>query len=211
MRESDALTLEPGSLRHRAAAGIETAREALSRGLARVVEFLVVCGAWLLLPLWPILAAATLRDHDYLRRYWTALARARGHVRAVWRARAISRVVARRLTPSARTVPERIVGNCTHCGRCCLDQACMFLDFDDQARSRCRIYGKRVWKVLFANCSQYPLNAREIAVYRCPGFTAIHGMEPDGRHFIPIVPVIRPATPDAVGTEFSETPESPGA
>jgi len=210
MRESNTLTLEPGSLRQRAAAGIEAAREGSIRGLARTSEFFVVFGAWLLLPLWPILAAAALRECGYLRRYRITLARMIGHIRAVWHTRAISRMVARRLTPVERTVPERIVGNCTHCGRCCLDQACVFLAFDERGQSRCQIYGKKLWKVMFANCSRYPLDGPEIVLYRCPGFNAVRDPEASARRIIPIVPVMQPAGLESISAELSETSEVSG-
>jgi hypothetical protein len=209
MRGSSALTIEPGGVRQRAAAGIRTATEVSILALARLIEFVVLFGSALLLPVWPVIAAAILREGVYVRRYRATLVRMTRHILAVWHARPISRMIARRVAPAERAVPERIVGSCTHCGRCCLDRACVFLDFDDQARSHCRIYGKRVWKLLFANCGQYPLDAQEIAVYRCPGFTAVRGMQSDRRHFIPILPATQPAALDTISAGLSETPESP--
>jgi hypothetical protein len=205
MRESNALTLEPSGLRQRAAAGIELVRESSIRGLARAVEFVLVFGAWLLLPLWPILFAAGLQDRDYLRRYRITLARMTGHIRAVWHTRAISRMVARRLTPPVRAVPERIVGNCTHCGRCCLDQACVFLAFDEGGRSRCQIYGKKLWKVMFANCGRYPVDGLEIVLYRCPGFNAVRDPEASLRRIIPLARAMRPAGLQSISAESPET------
>jgi hypothetical protein len=211
MRESNALTLEPGGLRSRAAVGIKAATEDLILGLARAVEFVVVGGFWLLLPVWPVLAAIILREGDYLRRYRTTLARMTRHIRAVWRTRAVSRMVARRLTRPVRGVPERIVGSCTHCGRCCLDRACLFLDFDDRGRSRCQIYGKRLWKLLFANCSRYPVDGQEIVLYACPSFTAVRGLQADPKRIIPIVPAARAVGVESVSAQPSETTVESGA
>jgi hypothetical protein len=210
MRENNALTLESSGPRRRAAASIEAAKERSIRGLARAVEFVVVVASSLLLPLWPILAAVVLRESGYVRRYPATLVRMSGHIRAVWNTGAVSRMVARGLTPAERTVPERIVGNCTHCGRCCLDLACVFLVFDDQGRSRCRIYGKRLWKILFANCSRYPVDRQEIVLYRCPGFNAVRDTQSSRTRIIPIAPVMQPAALESLGAELSETSEGSG-
>jgi hypothetical protein len=180
MRESNALTLEPSGLRQRAAAGIELVRESSIRGLARAVEFVLVFGAWLLLPLWPILFAAGLQDRDYLRRYRITLARMTGHIRAVWHTRAISRMVARRLTPPVRAVPEG-------------------------GRSRCQIYGKKLWKVMFANCGRYPVDGLEIVLYRCPGFNAVRDPEASLRRIIPLARAMRPAGLESISAESPET------
>jgi hypothetical protein len=211
MRESNALTLDPGGLRQRAAARIKAATESSILALARAVEFVVLFASGLLLPVWPVIAAAILREGVYLRRYRATLARMTRHIFAVWHTRPVSRMVARRLMPPMRKAPERIVGNCTHCGRCCLDRACVFLDFDDQGRSRCRIYGKRLWKLLFANCGRYPADGEEIVLYDCPGFTAVRRLEPDSRRVIPIVPAMQPAALETISAQSSETTEGLGA
>jgi len=205
MRDSEALTLEPARLRQRVAAGIEAAWEAAVRGFARTVEFVAVSGSWLLLPVWPILAAAVLRDGDYVRRYRTTVVRLTGHIRAVWNTRAISRMVSRGLMPAAHAVPECVVGNCTHCGKCCLDRACLFLAFDEAGRSRCTIYGTWLWKIMFANCGRYPVDAQEIVLYDCPGFNAVTDPAAGAHRIIPIVPAMQPAQLESISTESPET------
>jgi len=205
MRETDAMTLEPAGMRQRAAAAIEAAKGNFIRGLARAVEFVVVSGSWLLLPVWPILAAIVLRNGDYVRRYRITVERLIGHIRAVWGTRAISRMVSRGLMPAARAVPERVVGNCTHCGRCCLDLACVFLEFDEDKRSRCAIYGTWLWKIMFANCGRYPVDGQEIVLYGCPGFNSVPDPAAGPRRIIPIVPAMQPAGLETVGTESPET------
>ena len=67
--------------------------------------------------------------------------------------------------------PEQITGQCTHCGRCCIDQKCVFLALDDQSQSRCRIYGNWYWQR--TNCGKYPQSGREIQVYECPSYSAM--------------------------------------
>lgn len=211
MRGSTTLTLEPGGLKQRAAAGIRAATDISILALARSIEFVVIFGSALLLPVWPVIAAAVLREGVYLRRYRATLARMTKHILAVWHARPVSRMITRWLTPAERAVPERIVGNCTHCGRCCLDQACVFLSFDEQGRSRCHIYGKRVWKVMFANCSRYPVDGPEIVLYRCPGFNAVRDPEASPQRVIPIAPAVQPAVLESIGAEWSETSGAPGS
>lgn len=211
MRESNTLTLESNGLRQRAAAGIEAMMDAAVRGLARAVELLVIFAFWILLPGWPVFTAVLVREGNYLRRYPTTLVRAMRHMRALWRTRAISRMVARRLGPPVSRVPERVVGGCTHCGQCCLNRACVFLAFDAQGRSCCRIYGTWAWKMLFANCSRYPLDGQEIALYRCPGFAAIRGMPANGIRVIPVVPVMQPAVLETIHPELSEKTAESGA
>ena len=205
MRDSEALTLESAGLRQRVAAGIEAAWEAAVRGFARTVEFVAVSGSWLLLPVWPILAAAVLRDGDYVRHYRTTVVRLTGHIRAVWNTRAISRMVSRGLMPAAHAVPECVVGNCTHCGKCCLDRACLFLAFDEAGRSRCTIYGTWLWKIMFANCGRYPVDAQEIVLYDCPGFNAVTDPAAGAHRIIPIVPAMQPAQLESISTESPET------
>lgn len=170
MRRSSALTLERGRWRQRTAVGIEVATEGLIRGLARAVEFVVVCIAWLLLPVWPLLAALIAGDADYVRGYWTTVGNVKKHIRSLWRGHSVSRMVAHWLTPPVLRRPESIVGSCTHCGRCCIDGDCVFVAFDAHGQSSCRIYGGRVWKHL--TCARYPIDRRDIVLYRCPGFTA---------------------------------------
>ena len=205
MRESEALTLEPVGLRQRAAAAIEAVWEAFVRAFARAIEFVVVVSSWLLLPLWPILAAAVLRDSHYVRRYRSTVARMIEHIRAVWNTRAISRMVSRGLMPAAHAFPERVVGNCTHCGKCCLDLACVFLAFDENGRSRCTIYGTGLWKIMFANCSRYPVDGQEIVLYGCPGFDAAPDPAANAYRIIPIVPATQPTGLESIGTESPET------
>jgi hypothetical protein len=109
------------------------------------------------------------------------------------RDRAISRYLLRPRRAARAKPREHIVGACTHCGNCCLNRSCLFLDFDDGGRSRCRIYASRFWGLL--NCSRYPESRNDIELYRCTSFTAVPG--PDApRHRV--IPVWRADIPPAV-------------
>ena len=184
MRDGDTLTLELRGLRERAAVRVRAATGGSIVGVARAIEFVVVLTGWLVLPVWPLVATAVARDSSYVRRYLSTLIRMTAHIRATWRGRAVSRMVAQRLMPPALRIPERISGHCTHCGNCCLDRSCVFLTFDEQGGSRCRIYGGKVWNWL--TCGQYPVDGAEIALYRCPSFTALRDSEADRRRVVPI-------------------------
>jgi len=185
VRDGHTLTLELRGLRRRAAVRMMAATGGSIAGLARTIEFVAICAGWVLLPVWPVVAAAVAGDPRYLRRYPRTLVQTMRHIRATWRGRAISRMLVQRLTPPGLRVRERIIGSCTHCGNCCLDRSCLFLAYDAQGQSRCRIYGGRVWKRL--TCGRYPVDGEEIALYRCPSFTAERETPTSGRRIVPIV------------------------
>ncbi len=122
----------------------------------------------LLLPLAPFVASLIARDWRYAAAYPRTVLRAAGHLRGQVRSEAVSRYLTH--GGASRPPTERIVGACTHCGRCCLDRRCIFLDWSDAGESRCRIYGTAFWKRLA--CGSYPENALDIALYDCPSFRA---------------------------------------
>lgn len=136
---------------------------------ANAVELALVCGMWLLLPLWPLAVAAVIGDRGWVRRYPAALRRIVRHIRALHRSRSIARMLAYRLTRGDRQGADRPSGACSHCGRCCLYRECAFLSFDAQGRSSCGIYGGRLWRSL--SCGAYPRHGRDIALFDCPGFS----------------------------------------
>lgn len=171
--ETTSLTLEAGGVQPSPASGSTETVRALVRATAAGVELTVIAAMWLLLPVWPLLATAITLDGTYLRHYGTTLGRMTRHIRAQRRSRSVARLVTQRLTPRALRGAQRLAGACTHCGRCCLDRACLFLSFDMQGRSRCRIYGGRIWHTL--SCGSYPSDTRDIALYDCPSFGVVRG------------------------------------
>jgi hypothetical protein len=157
--------------------------ERIASWLARALEYGAAGIMFALVPLGPFVAGAIARDASYVRRYRATLIRSVGHARAMLRDRAISRYLLRpRRAAAARR--ERIVGACTHCGNCCLNRSCLFLEFDAAGRSRCRIYGSRFWSVL--NCSRYPESRNDIELYRCTSFTAVTGAGAPRHRVIPV-------------------------
>jgi TPP-dependent indolepyruvate ferredoxin oxidoreductase alpha subunit len=96
------------------------------------------------------------------------------HVAEMRRSGATSRYIRWRASgrQSSRLEPdERIEGACTHCGQCCTNKACVFVQFDALGRSSCRIYDTAFWRWL--SCGSYPVSREDIEVYRCPSFKVI--------------------------------------
>jgi hypothetical protein len=200
MRDITTLGLEERGLRHRLARlrprTVQRVRSATGKSIgyfARGVELAIVIVGWALLPLLPLLAAALTRDVQYARRYPATLLQVTRHIRATWRGRALSRMLVRKLEPAPGR-PQHIAGSCTHCGNCCLYRSCVFLRFDEAGRSSCRIHGTRLWKQL--TCGEYPVDADEIDLYRCPSFTASADAPGPAHRVIPLVPAERPSSGD---------------
>jgi len=140
--------------------------------LAAVLDWLLASVMGLMLPLAPIAASAIARDGSYLRRYGATTAKAAGHLHGQVKSRAFSRYVL--YDANAPSTPETVVGQCTHCGNCCLHRRCIYLDWSPEGDSRCRIYNSAFWKTLA--CGRYPESRQDIVLYACPSFSA--GSEP---------------------------------
>jgi hypothetical protein len=140
----------------------------------------------LLLPVSPIVASVIARDPSYLRDYRRTLLKAASHLRGQVKSRAFSRYVLYGRLPKPEG--EAVVGECTHCGNCCLHRRCIFLDWSSKGHSCCRIYGSGFWKKLA--CGRYPESSVDIARYECPSFTTVlvSAMTPR-RRVIPLVAV----------------------
>ena len=168
--------------------------ETIASWLARALEYGATAIMFVLLPLGPFVASVIARDASYVRRYRATFMRIAADARAMLRDRAISRYLLRPRRTAAASAPERIVGACTHCGNCCLNRSCLFLDFDDRGRSRCRIYASRFWGLL--NCSRYPESRNDIELYRCTSFTALPGSDAPRHRVIPVwrvdIPAVEP-------------------
>jgi hypothetical protein len=143
-----------------------------------VIEIMVLSVMALGLPLAPLVCALIAADHRYLLRYASTLTQCAQMLREMLGVHVISRMVMRRFsrpshvtTPSKDSRTERIVGECTHCGKCCINKSCVYLQVSDSGESRCGIYKNWFWKRL--TCGEYPISREEIDVYTCPSFRAI--------------------------------------
>ena len=145
---------------------------------ARAVELAVLATMLVGLPLAPLLMAILSGRASEAWRYPESLRRAFRHVAELNRSRAVSRYILWRAggRPSSRlAIDERIEGECTHCGRCCTNGACVFVRFDDAGRSSCGIHGTRFWRWL--SCGSYPVSRDDIELYRCPSFRVVRIVE----------------------------------
>jgi hypothetical protein len=140
------------------------------RFIAHSVEAIVLGAMVVMIPLSPWACTILSGRLQYVRQYRTTLAKSARCVKALKRMRVISRNLDRRFSADAAPL-ESIDGSCTHCGRCCIDRSCVFLNWNDDGSSRCSIYNNWFWKM--TSCGSYPIDGASIAVYSCPTFKAI--------------------------------------
>jgi hypothetical protein len=140
------------------------------QALTRVIELIILGVLFVLLPLSPVGCFLLSGDRRHLAQYWLTIRKAAAMLMAMMEARVIQRNVLPALNLEAAE-PEQVIGECTHCGRCCIDKKCVFVKFDGQGHSRCGIYGNWFWRR--TNCGRYPISASEIAIYQCPSFVSI--------------------------------------
>jgi hypothetical protein len=136
--------------------------------LSRFVEALTLTALAVLLPLAPLTCALLSGRLHYLKQYRVTVRRSARYVRALGQARVVSRNVRRKL---ALQNAETIEGSCTHCGRCCVNRSCVFLDWREDGTSHCAIYNNWFWKL--TSCGNYPVDAQSIATYDCPSFKSV--------------------------------------
>jgi hypothetical protein len=144
----------------------------------RVIDMAVLSVMWLFLPLAPMVCALIAWDKRYALRYMSTLTQCAHMLREMMRAQVISRVLVRRMlqrvsvfVASENRREERIEGECTHCGKCCINKSCVYLQVSESGESRCGIYNNWFWKRL--TCGEYPISGEEIGIYDCPSFQAI--------------------------------------
>lgn len=135
----------------------------------RVVQRLVLAPLWLGLPLAPVACALLSGQSHFVRHYAASMRQCARMLRAMRGADVITRNLLRSRWWLGRLgQPESVVGQCTHCGNCCVHHTCVFLHMDEAGHSRCGIYGNWFFKRL--SCGQYPVDALDITVYACPSF-----------------------------------------
>jgi hypothetical protein len=133
-----------------------------------LVEALARSALALLLPLAPLTCALLSGRWQYLKHDRLTLGRSARYLRALAQARVVSRNLRRKLTLQEA---EKIEGHCTHCGRCCVNRSCVFLDWREDGSSHCAIYNNWFWK--WTSCGGYPVDAQSIATYSCPSFKSV--------------------------------------
>lgn len=164
---------------------------------ARLLQWLALAGLWIGWPLSPWVIAVIQGRWRPLRRYGATLAQCARMLRAMANKDVVYRNARRKLS-GASAMQEQVEGQCTHCGRCCIDHQCVFLTMHDSGdgqapRSHCSIYGSRFFR--FTSCGLYPVTGADIVAYDCPSFTAKPlGTLSQGR----VIP-IRPANDASTG------------
>jgi hypothetical protein len=153
---------------------------------SRMIDIVVLGVMWLFLPLAPLVCALIAWDKRYALRYISTMTQCVQMLREMMRAQVISRVLVRRVSQrlsqhlgvfavenksAENKREERIEGECTHCGKCCINKSCVYLQVGESGESRCGIYNNWFWKQL--TCGEYPISGEEIAIYDCPSFQAI--------------------------------------
>ena len=127
-----------------------------------------------LLPASPIACAVLSGRLRFLRQYADSVKRSSKSLRALYRADVIARNLERRMEQLLMPQPPvqySVQGACTHCGKCCLDSTCVFLEWSGSGQSHCSIHNNWFWKL--TSCGAYPVDAHSIAVYDCQSFKAI--------------------------------------
>jgi hypothetical protein len=153
----------------------------------RAVQRLVLAPLWLGLPLSPIACALLSGQWRFIRHYAASVRQCARMLHAMREADVLARNLLRsRWWLGNLGEPEQVVGQCTHCGNCCVHHSCVFLSMDDSGHSRCGIYGNWFFKRLA--CGQYPVDALDIKVYACPSFKALPLRAGDMQKVIPIKP-----------------------
>ncbi len=140
---------------------------------SQVVQALCLALMALLLPAAPVACAALSGRVSFLRRYGGTVKRSAKSICALWRADVIARNLERLLGQLMFQGPvsSSVQGDCTHCGQCCLDRSCVFLEWTEAGKSSCSIHSNWFWKL--TSCGTYPIDAQSIAIYECPSFKAI--------------------------------------
>ena len=131
------------------------------------IAFLIIT-----LPLSPIgiaLLAGPSRGRRYLRHYVDTVRRTARMTQQMLKADVVARRMLIKLSRYKSASLERVVGECTHCGNCCINKSCVYLEFDHNLHSRCAVYNNWFWKM--TRCADYPINALEIALYSCPSYS----------------------------------------
>jgi hypothetical protein len=128
-------------------------------------------GMWVFVWLSPLAVALISRRWQPLQRYVATVRQCARMLGAMHTRGVIYRNALRKLQGDAYRAPH-IEGECTHCGRCCIDRQCVFLDWRDGGEtSSCTIYGSRFFR--WTSCGEYPITGEDIAVYACPSFRAV--------------------------------------
>lgn len=125
----------------------------------------------ILLPLSPLLLSLSTGKGRFTRNYFRTIVKLLDTLDAMRERRSVERYVESLLFISRAPQAKRIGGFCNHCGNCCLDRRCLFLEQAGEDRYFCGIFGTMLRR--FTNCGAYPINQEDIDLYACPTYYVI--------------------------------------
>ena len=97
--------------------------------------------------------------------------------------RSVDRYVRSLLSVSRPSQVKKIGGFCNHCGNCCLDRRCLFLEQGKENQYFCGIFDTTLRR--FTNCGAYPINQEDIDLYACPTYYVIGPAPAASRPIVP--------------------------
>ena len=126
----------------------------------------------LLLPLSPLLLSLLTGKGSFVRNYYRTITRLLITLDAMRERRSVERYVQSLLFVSrAPRAKKKIGGFCSHCGNCCLDRRCLFLEKGKETQYLCGIFGTTLRRL--TSCGAYPINQEDIDLYACPTYYVI--------------------------------------
>ena len=138
---------------------------------ARVISFALYASIALTMPLWPLMLTIMTGQFKHTRRYFTTIRKGFTHYDALLKNRAVQRYFSEGTKVPKANIAENIGGFCNHCGQCCLERRCMFLEQKNAQEYLCGIYG--TWLRDHTYCGAYPINQIDLDLYNCPTYYVI--------------------------------------
>lgn len=138
----------------------------------------------LLLPLSPLLLSLLTGKGRFVRNYYRTITRLLITLDAMRERRSVERYVQSLLLVSrAPQAKKKIGGFCSHCGNCCLDRRCLFLEKGKENQYFCGIFGTTLRRL--TSCGAYPINQEDIDLYACPTYYVIGPASAAPRPIVP--------------------------
>lgn len=124
------------------------------------------------LPLSPLLLSLLTGKGRFARNYYRTITRLLITLDAMRERHSVERYVQSLLFVSrAPQAKKKIGGFCSHCGNCCLDRRCLFLEKGKENEYFCGIFGTTLRRL--TSCGAYPIDRQDIDLYACPTYYVI--------------------------------------
>lgn len=139
--------------------------------LGQLCAFVFFACVIVLLPLSPLLLSLLTGKGGFVRNYYRTIVKLLITLVTMRQRRSVERYVQSLLSVSRPSQVKKIGGFCNHCGNCCLDRRCLFLEKGRENHYFCGIFGTTLRR--FTNCGAYPINQEDIDLYACPTYYVI--------------------------------------